>query len=196
MYDCGRPTCQDEAVIDHFGINCSDWDKSKAFYDKVLGVLGYSRQMDYQVAIGYGRDGKPDFWIADMSAGDAAGPNREIHVAFQAADADAVTAFYNAAVEAGAESLHAPRLWPEYHPGYFGAFVRDPDGNNVEAVFHGAAPQGQAIYQSSSAMAIMADPTRSPRARRIGRGHTKGIPLRRVISKVWLTLMRRRPANC
>ena len=46
--------------------------------------------------------------------------------------------FYDAAIEQGAESLHAPRLWPEYHPGYFGAFVRDPDGNNVEAVFHGA----------------------------------------------------------
>lgn len=124
-------------MIDHFGINCSDWTKSKDFYDTVLGVLGYSRQMDYQVAIGYGRDGKPDFWIADAGAGEASGPNREIHVAFEAADVDAVTAFYDAAVELGAESLHPPRLWPEYHPGYFGAFVRDPDGNNVEAVFHG-----------------------------------------------------------
>jgi catechol 2,3-dioxygenase-like lactoylglutathione lyase family enzyme len=141
MYDCVGAACQDGRVIDHLGINCADWDKSKAFYDTVLGVLGYTRQMDFQVAIGYGRDGKPDFWIADMSAGDASGPNRENHVAFQAADADAVKAFYEAAVEAGAESLHAPRLWPEYHPGYFGAFVRDPDGNNVEAVFHGAPPE-------------------------------------------------------
>jgi catechol 2,3-dioxygenase-like lactoylglutathione lyase family enzyme len=92
MYDCVGAPCQDEAVIDHFGINCADWDKSKAFYDKVLGVLGYSRQMDYQVAIGYGKDGKPDFWIADMNAGDAAGPNREVHFAFQANDTDAVKA--------------------------------------------------------------------------------------------------------
>ncbi|OMC06170.1 VOC family protein [Mycolicibacterium fortuitum] len=128
-------------MIDHFGINCTDWAKSKEFYDSVLGVLGYGRQMDYQVAIGYGSEGKPDFWIADASAGDAGGPNREIHVAFHAADADAVQAFYDTALSLGAESLHAPRLWPEYHPGYFGAFVRDPDGNNVEAVFHGAAPQ-------------------------------------------------------
>jgi catechol 2,3-dioxygenase-like lactoylglutathione lyase family enzyme len=126
-------------VIDHFGINCTDWAKSKEFYDTVLGVLGYGRQLDFEVAIGYGRDGKPDFWIADASAGDAGGPNREIHVAFQAAGVDAVKAFYDAAVGLGAESLHEPRLWPEYHPGYFGAFVRDPDGNNVEAVFHGAA---------------------------------------------------------
>ena len=131
-------------MIDHLGINCADWDKSKAFYDKVLGVLGFTRQLDYQVAIGYGKDGKPDFWIADMNAGDAAGPNREVHFAFQAADVDAVKAFYDAAVEVGAESLHEPRLWPEYHPGYFGAFVRDPDGNNVEAVFHGAAPSDPA----------------------------------------------------
>ena len=121
-------------MIDHLGINCADFEKAKAFYDKVLGVLGYTRQMDFGVAIGYGRDGKPAFWIADTDLG----PNREIHVAFQAADVDAVKAFYEAAVEAGAESLHEPRLWPEYHPHYFGAFVRDPDGNNVEAVFHGA----------------------------------------------------------
>jgi catechol 2,3-dioxygenase-like lactoylglutathione lyase family enzyme len=141
MYGGVPATCQDGAVIDHLGINCADWDKAKAFYDKVLGVLGYTRQMDFEVAIGYGKDGKPDFWIADMSAGDAGGPNREVHVAFQAAGTDAVKAFYDAAVELGAESLHAPRIWPEYHPGYFGAFVRDPDGNNVEAVFHGASAE-------------------------------------------------------
>jgi catechol 2,3-dioxygenase-like lactoylglutathione lyase family enzyme len=128
--------CQDVPVIDHFGINCSDFSKSIEFYDRVLSVLGYTRQMDYEVAIGYGRDGKPDFWIAQ---GKEMGPNREIHVAFRAEGIDAVTAFYDAALELGAESLHAPRAWPEYHPGYFGAFVRDPDGNNVEAVFHGAA---------------------------------------------------------
>ena len=122
-------------MIDHFGINCSDFSKSKEFYDRVLGVLGYSRQMDYEVAIGYGRDGKPDFWIAE---GREMGPNREIHVAFRADNIDAVKAFHDSALALGAESLHAPRVWPEYHPGYLGAFVRDPDGNNVEAVFHGA----------------------------------------------------------
>jgi catechol 2,3-dioxygenase-like lactoylglutathione lyase family enzyme len=125
-------------VIDHIGINCADYPKSQEFYDTVLGVLGYSRQMDFGVAIGYGRDGKPDFWIADgVGNGAGTGPNREIHIAFQAADEAAVHAFHDAAVGVGAESLHAPRLWPEYHPGYFGAFVRDPDGNNVEAVWHG-----------------------------------------------------------
>ena len=124
-------------MIDHFGINCSDWEKSKDFYDKVLAVLGYSRQMDFEVAIGYGAEGKPAFWIGDASAGDANGPNREIHVAFAAHSPEAVQAFFHTALALGAEPLHEPRLWPEYHPNYYGAFVRDPDGNNVEAVFHG-----------------------------------------------------------
>jgi catechol 2,3-dioxygenase-like lactoylglutathione lyase family enzyme len=123
-------------MLDHLGINCADYPKAQRFYDTVLGVLGYTRQMDFGEAIGYGRAGHPTCWIAD---GAGMGPNRETHIAFVAADEDAVRAFYDAAVGLGAESLHAPRLWPEYHPGYFGAFVRDPDGNNVEAVFHGAA---------------------------------------------------------
>jgi catechol 2,3-dioxygenase-like lactoylglutathione lyase family enzyme len=123
-----------DRVIDHIGINCADYPKSQEFYDTVLGVLGFSRQMDVGVAIGYGRDGKPAFWIAE---GSSMGTNREVHIAFQAADEAAVRAFHDAAVGLGVESLHAPRQWPEYHPGYFGAFVRDPDGNNVEAVWHG-----------------------------------------------------------
>ncbi|MEB3051321.1 VOC family protein [Mycolicibacter sp. MYC123] len=125
-------------MIDHFGINCTDYAASQQFYDTVLAVLGYSRELDLGPAIGYGRDGHPAFWIADAAAGDASGPNREIHVAFAAADHAQVQAFYDTALALGAESLHAPRLWPEYHPDYYGAFVRDPDGNNVEAVCHQA----------------------------------------------------------
>ena len=92
--------------------------------------------MDFGVAIGYGTD-KPDFWISTF---EGIGPNREMHLAFSAPDAATVRAFHAAALELGAEQLHAPRLWPEYHDGYFGAFVRDPDGNNVEAVCHTAGP--------------------------------------------------------
>jgi len=120
-------------MIDHLGINCRDLAASAAFYDTVLGVLGHQRLLDFGEALGYGSDGKPEFWIARW---DGEEPNREIHVAFIAADADAVRRFHAAALEAGAEELHAPRLWPEYHERYFGAFVRDPDGNNVEAVCH------------------------------------------------------------
>ena len=125
-------------MIDHLGINCADWEKSRTFYDEVLGVLGYTRQLDYQVAIGYGKEGKPDFWLGALEEGDE---NRPIHVCFEAPDRATVRAWFEAAVGTGAEVLHAPRLWPEYHPNYYGAFVRDPDGNNVEAVFHGAPPQ-------------------------------------------------------
>jgi catechol 2,3-dioxygenase-like lactoylglutathione lyase family enzyme len=86
------------------------------------------------VAIGYGTD-HPQFWVSGGAA--AAGPNREVHIAFLAPDSATVRAFHAAATGLGAESLHEPRLWPEYHERYFGAFVRDPDGNNVEAVCHG-----------------------------------------------------------
>ncbi len=119
-------------MIDHLGINCADLDAAKRFYDTVPGTLGYQRVMDFDEAVGYGKD-SPDFWLSrfeDMPA------QREVHIAFQAADPAAVEAFHEAAVSLGAESLHAPRLFPEYHEGYYGAFVRDPDGNNVEAVCH------------------------------------------------------------
>jgi catechol 2,3-dioxygenase-like lactoylglutathione lyase family enzyme len=127
-------------MIDHLGINCADLAASAAFYDRVLGTLGFTRLLDFEVALGYGRD-KPDFWIGKQpDEGPASGPNREIHVAFQAADRAAVRAFFEAAKEMGAEVLHEPRVWPEYHESYYGAFVRDPDGNNVEAVCHTAEP--------------------------------------------------------
>lgn len=121
-------------MIDHIGINCADLDRSKAFYDALLAPLGYERIMEFESACGYGAPGNPAFWLSvydDMPA-----TQREVHVAFSAADEAAVRAFHEAATGLGAESLHEPRIWPEYHPGYFGAFVRDPDGNNVEAVTH------------------------------------------------------------
>lgn len=127
-------------MIDHLSINCADLERSAAFYDAVLGVLGHSRILDHQVAIGYGTD-KPDFWIGRQpEIGPASGPNREVHVAFSAPSAEAVQAFFDTAVAAGAEVLHEPRHWPEYHDHYYGAFVRDPDGNNVEAVCHTVVP--------------------------------------------------------
>src|ERR687885_189737 len=110
------------SMIDHLGINCADLDAAKTFYDRVLGTLGFTRQLDFDVAVGYGRDGNPEFWISRF---DHMPANREVHVAFTAADAEHVRAFHAAATELGAETLHAPRLWPEYHEHYFGAFVRD-----------------------------------------------------------------------
>jgi len=122
-------------VLDHVSIQCADVALSSTFYDAVLLGLGGGRVMDFGSVIGYGVAGKPSFWLGPVSDGSA---NREVHLAFRATDRDAVRAFFDAAVSAGAEVLHEPRLWPEYHPHYYGAFVRDPDGNNVEAVCHTA----------------------------------------------------------
>jgi len=122
-------------MIDHLSIQCADVGAAAAFYDHVLAPIGGGRIMDFGEVIGYGSNDSPDFWIGPVAAGQ---PNREVHVAFTAATRADVGAFFDAAVAAGAEVLHEPRLWPEYHPNYFGAFVRDRDGNNVEAVCHRA----------------------------------------------------------
>jgi catechol 2,3-dioxygenase-like lactoylglutathione lyase family enzyme len=119
-------------MIDHFGFQAADLNASAAFYDRVLGVLGHRRVMDFGEAIGYGTD-TPNFWISRQQTGDGF---RESHIAFAAPDRASVDRFFAAATDVGAEVLHEPRLWPEYHENYYGAFVRDPDGNNVEAVCH------------------------------------------------------------
>ena len=106
---------------------------SAAFYDAVLAPVGGDRVMEFPNAIGYGVPPNPDFWISAQDNGDGF---RESHIAVAAPDRAAVRAFFEAAKAVGAEVLHEPRLWPEYHPNYYGAFVRDPDGNNVEAVCH------------------------------------------------------------
>ncbi len=124
-------------LMDHVGMQCADLAASAAFYDAVLAPLGASRVMDFGVAIGYGLPSGPDFWISELESGDGF---RESHLAFKAEDRAAVRAFFDAAVAAGAEVLHEPRVWEEYHPNYYGAFVRDPDGNNVEAVCHDPQP--------------------------------------------------------
>ncbi len=120
-------------MIDHLSIQCHDLATSAAFYDKVLAPLGGTRVLDFGEVIGFGIAPNPDFWIGQQTNGEGF---RESHIAFSAPDRAAVLAFFDAAVSAGAEVLHEPREWPEYHPGYFGAFVRDPDGHNVEAVCH------------------------------------------------------------
>jgi catechol 2,3-dioxygenase-like lactoylglutathione lyase family enzyme len=120
-------------MLDHLSIQCSDVTASAAFYDAVLATIGASRIMEFGDIIGYGVPPVPDFWLGPRQTGDGF---RESHIAFSAPDRASVQAFFDAAKAAGAEVLHEPRVWPEYHPNYYGAFVRDPDGNNVEAVSH------------------------------------------------------------
>lgn len=120
-------------MLDHLSIQCAHVATSASFYDVVLAPLGGGRIMDFGEVVGFGVDGKPSFWVGPLSTDI---PNREIHVAFVAADRATVRAFFDAAVATAAEVLHEPAVHPEYHPTYYPAFVRDPDGNNVEAVCH------------------------------------------------------------
>jgi catechol 2,3-dioxygenase-like lactoylglutathione lyase family enzyme len=123
-------------MFDHIGIRVSDFARSKAFYAKVLQTLGYTLMVEYTpeqtggtAAAGFG-SGKPAFWIGTTQP---AGP---AHIAFEAKDQAQVDAFYQAAIAAGGKDFGKPGPRPEYHPHYYGAFVLDPDGNNVEAVIH------------------------------------------------------------
>ncbi len=120
-------------MLDHLSIQCASVATSAAFYDAVLLTLGGSRIMDFGDVIGYGIPPMPDFWLGPRTSGDGF---RESHIAFRSDTRSGVRAFLDAAIAAGAEVLHDARVWPEYHPNYYGAFVRDPDGNNVEAVCH------------------------------------------------------------
>ncbi len=113
-------------------------DASLAFYLRTFAPIGMREVMrfphgDAFVAGLSGPDGIPDFWLSPATGSEA----RELHLAFRAFDRHAVDAVHDAAVTAGAEVLNAPREWPEYHPGYYGVFLRDLDGHNVEAVYHG-----------------------------------------------------------
>ncbi|HWF17496.1 MAG TPA: VOC family protein [Acidimicrobiales bacterium] len=121
-------------MLAHVSIQCADFDRSAAFYDAVLSPLGGVRVMEVDGdTIGYGVPPAATFWIGRQRTGDG---SRETHLAFLAPDRAAVRAFVEAARATGAEVLHEPKVWPEYHPSYYGGFVRDPDGNNVEAVHH------------------------------------------------------------
>ncbi|RUT31434.1 VOC family protein [Arsenicitalea aurantiaca] len=122
-------------MIDHVGFTVSDFERSKAFYGAVLGALGIEPMMQYDVGgvrhMGFGR-GKPDFWISSGQ------PMRgRLHVAFLARSRAEVHAFHTVALGLGAIDNGAPGIRPHYHPNYYGAFVLDPDGHNVEAVCHG-----------------------------------------------------------
>jgi len=120
-------------VIDHVKIHVADSARSRAFYERALAPLGYTVLMEPAPGVvGLGRDRKPDFWLAP-------GEPTFCHLAFAAESTGEVDAFHAAALAAGGSDNGAPGPRPQYHRGYYGAFVLDPDGNNVEAVFHGAA---------------------------------------------------------
>src|SRR5262245_16076782 len=118
-------------MIDHLSLYVSDFARSKRFYEAALAPLGYKTLMEFPGPVaGLGADGKPDFWLAPGKLG------HTMHIAFTAAERAVVDAFYRAAITAGGQDNGGPGLRREYHPNYYGAFVLDPDGNNIEAVCH------------------------------------------------------------
>ena len=118
-------------MIDHLGLPVTDYEKSKSFYQTILEPLGHTLLMEHAISGGgFGTGGKPNFWIKKGESSAA------VHVAFSCLDRASVDAFYEAAISTGARDNGPPGLRGEYHPNYYGAFVLDPDGNNVEAVCH------------------------------------------------------------
>jgi catechol 2,3-dioxygenase-like lactoylglutathione lyase family enzyme len=124
-------------VIDHITFGVSDFERAVQFYDRALAPLGVRRLFNPPAepvkVTGYGDD-RPFFWLAET------GPVKgQLHIALAAPGREAVEAFHREALAAGGTDNGAPGLRPQYHPGYYAAFVRDPDGHNIEAVFHGGA---------------------------------------------------------
>ena len=120
-------------MIDHLALEVSDVARSRAFYETLLAPIGLSAAYSDGTAVGFADEEHAPFWILPASvAGD-----RELHIAFAAASRDVVRQFRDAAFALGAEILHEPRLFPEYGRCYYGCFVRDPDGHNIEAVCRG-----------------------------------------------------------
>jgi len=128
-------------MLDHIGIEVRNIAKSKAFYAKALKALGFTAQMEFTAKqtggaghyIGFGVKGMPFFWIQKTKKGKTGSRS---HIAFAAGNRKAVKSFYTAAIKAGGKDNGKPGLRADYHPNYYAAFVRDPDGNNVEAVSH------------------------------------------------------------
>ena len=118
--------------LDHVGLDVSDYAVSKAFYEKALAPLGMRVLMEPVPEVGGFGDDFPFFWIGRRDRG----PDNGVHVAFTAENRETVDAFHEAALAAGGTDNGGPGVREIYHPHYYGAFVLDPDGNNIEAVFH------------------------------------------------------------
>jgi catechol 2,3-dioxygenase-like lactoylglutathione lyase family enzyme len=128
-------------AIDHVSVGVTNMQRSKAFYDAALAPLGMKPVYPVEIngrllGVGYGVEASPSFWIQVPINGQAATMGNGVHIAFKAATRADVDAFFLAALEKGGVEDGRPGLRTEYHPDYYGAFVRDPDGNKIEACSH------------------------------------------------------------
>jgi len=122
------------AMIDHISLAVRDLNKAESFYAALLKPLGLEKLREWpDAAIGFGKK-YPEFWINKRSAMAAVAAGSGVHICLRAPDTAAVDAFHAAALAAGGSSDGAPGPRPHYHTGYYAAFIRDPDGNRIEAV--------------------------------------------------------------
>lgn len=120
-------------MIDHVTLNVRDLEACKSFYEQALRPIGYSLMLDFVGGCGFGAEGKPDFFLAERGE-----PSAPVHVALRSANRTTVDAFHEAALAAGGQDNGPPGLRLVYHEHYYGAYVLDPEGNNIEAVTHEA----------------------------------------------------------
>jgi catechol 2,3-dioxygenase-like lactoylglutathione lyase family enzyme len=145
-------------MLHHVSFGVVDLARSTAFYDAVLSALGYVRVWSDRTAVGYGEPGKGDGLAIKLAGGEALAPGAGFHLAFAAPSREAVDAFHRAALQHGGADNGPPGLRPQYGPGYYAAFVIDPDGHRIEAVVH----DGSALSDVASSTGQPAEDRRNP----------------------------------
>ena len=174
------------SIINHVSLGVSDFDRAAPFYDAILYSLGYDRVMDYSPhAIGYG-DGVPEFWIGVPVDGGAASAGNGVHVCFIARSREAVHAFHAAGLAAGGRDNGAPGPRPDYGPDYYAAFLLDPDGNKLEAVFMQSVEDMFAVTPAKGKAKARVKPKAKPTKAAEKRGTTKKAgkkPVKKAVAK-------------
>jgi catechol 2,3-dioxygenase-like lactoylglutathione lyase family enzyme len=138
-------------MLDHVSLRVQDLDRALAFYKPALAAIGYQVLMEFPGTVGMGADGKPDLWLSQTDQ-----PVSPIHIALSSTR-PSVDAFHSAATAAGGSDNGPPGLRADYHPHYYAAFVRDPDGNNIEIVCH-ADPAAKVVAKAKSRAVVKVKP--------------------------------------
>ncbi len=125
-------------MLHHVSLGASDMTRAKAFYDAALAPLGIERTVEFgNTAVAYGSKGRAELWVQLPHDGQPVSSGNGVHICFTAPSREAVQAFHEAGLAAGGADDGAPGPRPQYSPDYYGAFLRDPVGNKIEAVRYG-----------------------------------------------------------